>query len=178
MPLTDVYTGADGALLFIGDSDPEGTDATAVIDLEAFSLTEVGRVTSVEIRVDTHLEEFHEIGRRHASSIHPGNIHIHGSIGRAYINGALLYMLLGRGASPNNVAEPYVQPALAMNVVLKNPAAPGHRSVIDLFGVKFENWAFSLPEDDFVVERVQFKALRINVRDEEGADARVPAFAT
>ncbi|MES1241718.1 MAG: hypothetical protein ABUT39_08885 [Acidobacteriota bacterium] len=176
MPLTDVYTGADGALLFIGGDEPEGADATAVIDLEAFSLTEVGRVTSVEIRVDTDLEEFHEIGRRHASSLHPGNIHIHGKIGRAYINGALLYMLLGRGASPNNVAEPYVQPALAMNVVLRNPAAPGHRSVIDLYGVKFENWAFSLPEDDFVVESVHFKALRINVRDEEGSDQRVPAF--
>lgn len=176
MPLTDVYTGADGALLFIGGDEPEGADATAVIDLEAFSLTEVGRVTSVEIRVDTDLDEFHEIGRRHASSLHPGNIHIHGKIGRAYINGALLYMLLGRGASPNNVAEPYVQPALAMNVVLKNPAAPGHRSVIDLYGVKFENWAFSLPEDDFVVESVRFKALRINVRDEEGTDMRVPAF--
>lgn len=176
MPLTDVYTGADGALLFIGESGAEGADATAVIDLEAFTLSEVGRVTSVEIRVDTHLEEFHEIGRRHASSLHPGNIHIHGKIGRAYINGALLYMLLGRGAAPNNNAEPYVQPALAMNVVLRNPAAPGHRSVIDLYGVKFENWAFSLPEDDFVMESVHFKALRINVRDEEGTDQRVPAF--
>ncbi len=176
MPLTDVYTGADGALLFIAPGDPEGADATAVIDLEAFSLSTVGRVTNVEIRVDTHLEEFHEIGRRHASTLHPGNIHIHGKIGRAYINGALLYLLLGRGASPNNVAEPYVQPALAMNVVLKNPAAPGHRSIIDLIGVKFENWAFAVPEDDFVMESVHFKALRINVRDEEGTDIRVPAF--
>lgn len=176
MPLTDVYTGADGALLFIGGDNPEGADATAVIDLEAFSLTEVGRVTNVEIRVDTDLEEFHEIGRRHATSLHPGNIHVHGRIGRAYINGALLYLLLGRGASPNSVAEPYVQPALAMNVVLKSPAAPGHRSVIDLYGVKFENWAFSVPEDDFVVESIRFKALRINVRDQEGTDIRVPAF--
>ena len=176
MPLTDVYTGADGALLFIGGDSPEGADATAVIDLEAFSLTQVGRVTNVEIRVDTDLEEFHEIGRRHASSLHPGNIHISGKIGRAYVNGSLLYLLLGRGAAPNNVAEPYVQPSLAMNVVLKSPAAPGHRSVIDIYGVQLENWAFSLPEDDFVVESVRFKALRINVRDEEGADQRVPAF--
>ncbi|HEX5717380.1 MAG TPA: hypothetical protein VF179_14580 [Thermoanaerobaculia bacterium] len=174
--LTDVYTGANGALLFIGESGTEGADATAVTDLEAFSLAVVGRVTNVEIRIDTDLEEFHEIGLRHASSLHPGNIHIHGSIGRAYVNGALLYMLMGRGASPNSVAEPYVQPALAMNVVLQTPAAPDHRSVIDLYGVKFENWAFSLPEDDFVVESVRFKALRINVRDEVGGTAQVPAF--
>lgn len=174
-PLTDVYTGANGALLFIAPNDPEGADATSIIDLEAFSLSVVGRVTNVEIRVDTDLEEFHEIGRRHATSLHPGNIHIHGKIGRAYVNGALLYLLLGRGASPNNVAEPYVQPAFAMNVVLQTPAAPGHRSVIDLYGVKLENWAFTMPEDDFVMESVHFKALRINVRDEAGS-VQVPAF--
>lgn len=176
MPLTDVYTGADGSLVFVPGTDPEGLDAAAIANLEAFSLSTVGRVTNVEIRVDTHLEEFHEIGRRHASSLHPGNIHIHGRIGRAYINGALLYLLMGRGASPNSVPEPYVQPALAMNVVLKNPAAPGHQSSIDLFGVQLENWSFSVPEDDFVMESIQFKALRINVRDVEGTDTRIPAF--
>lgn len=177
MPLTDVYTGADGSLLFVAGSDPEGADATAIFDLEAFSITEVGRVTGVELRVDTDLEEFHEIGLRHASSLHPGNIHISGAIDRAYINGALLYLLLGRGASPNNVAEPYVQPSFTMNLVLKNPAAPGHRSVVDVVGVKLENWAMAVPEDDFVLEKVRFKALRIDVRDEEGTEPpRVPAF--
>lgn len=176
MPLTDVYTGANGALLFIGPDTAEGRDATAVIDLEAFSLTEVGRVTGVGLQVETDLEEFHEIGRRHATSLHAGNIHIHGKIDRAYINGGLLYMLLGRGASPNNVAEPYVQPVLAMNLVVADPAAPDHRSVIDLHDVKFEDWAFSMPEDDFVLENVTFKALRINVRDEEEGEIRVPEF--
>ncbi len=176
MPLTDVYTGANGALLFLGPDSPEGADATAILDLEAFSLTEVGRVTGVEVFVDTDLEEFHEIGQRHATSLHPGNIHIRGKVDRAYLNGALLYLLLGRGASPNSVAEPYVQPALSMNVVVDDPAVPNHRSVLDLFGVHFENWAFAMPEDDFVMENVSFRALRINVRDEEEDEIRVPAF--
>ncbi len=176
MALTDVYTGANGTLLVIGSNDPEGADATAIMNLAAFSLTEVGRVTGVELKVDTDLEEFHQIGQRHAVSLHPGNIHISGTIDRAYVNGALLYLLLGRGASPNAVAEPYVQPAFAMNLVLRNPAAPGHRNVVDLTGVKLENWALGLPQDDFVMEKVRFRALRIDVRDEEGATQDIPAF--
>ncbi len=182
MPFTEAYTGANGTLVLMGENGPgeetaEGADATAILDLEAFSVFALGRVTGVELRVETDLEEFHEIGRRHASSLHPGNIHISGSVERAYVNGALLYLLLGRGASPNNVEEPYVQPRLAMNVVLDDPAVPSKRSVLDVYGVKFENWGFSLPEDDFVMENVRFKALRINVRDEDGGDIQTPEFA-
>jgi len=179
MPLTNIYTGANGTIVFIQGDGPEGTDAQAIMALEAFGLGEgltIGRVTGVEVYVDTDLEEFHELGRRHASSLHEGDIHIRGKIGRAYINGALLYLLLGRGASPNNVDEPYVQPSLAMNIVLDDPNTPTTRSVLDIYGVKFENWAFSLPEDDFVMENVTFKALRINARDEESGEVRVPAF--
>lgn len=177
MPLNDVYSGVDGTLILLGSgTEAESADATAVTDLEAFSITEVGRVTGVELHVDTDLREFHEIGLRHASSLHPGNIHIWGTIDRAYVNGALLYLLLGRGASPNNVAEPYPQPAMAMNLVFQNPAVPGHRSVIDVLNIKFENWALRMPEDDFVMEKVRFRALRVDVRDQEGTEIRVPTF--
>ena len=47
--------------------------------------------------VDTDLEGFHEVGRRHAVSLNPGNIHISGKVGRAYINGALLFLLQAAG---------------------------------------------------------------------------------
>jgi hypothetical protein len=43
-------------------------------------------------------------------------------------------------------------------------------------GVKFQNWSFSLPEDDFVLEDVTFMALRVNVRDEEKAQVKTPDF--
>src|SRR5688500_7283613 len=146
MPFTEVYTGANGTLVFAGGDDPEGKDAQAILDLPAYNIFEVGRVTDIEIHVETDLEEFHEIGRRHATSLHSGNIHIRGKVGRAYINGALLYLLLGRGALPNNTAEPYVQPALTLNVLLKNPAIPGNRLVLDIYGVKFQNWSFRSEE--------------------------------
>jgi hypothetical protein len=171
MAMSNVYTGANGVLLLSPDTSParlpEGNDAQALLDAAMYDIFEVGRVSGVEIHVQTELEEFHEIGRRHSTSLHPGNIHISGKISRAYINGALLFLLLGRGANPNNIDEPYVQPALLMNVILQDPAVPSTRSVLNLEGVKFENWAFAVPEDDFVMENVTFKALRIRVQDEE-----------
>lgn len=178
MAFSDVYTGVNGTLTLVSSDSPEGADAESV--LGSYGLSEaaaVGRVTGIELHVETELEEFHEIGLRHASSLHPGNIHIWGKVHRAYVNGALLYLLMGRGTSPNNIKEPYVQPSFSMNIILDDPANPQIRSMIDLYGVKFENWSFSLPEDDFVLENSRFKALRVNVRDEEGGEVRSPAFA-
>lgn len=175
MAFTDVYTGANGSLTLVGtDSTPEKAAASQIIGHDPFSLSEVGRVTGVEIHVETDLEEFHEIGKRHATSLHPGNIHIWGTVDRAFVNGALLYLLLGQGAVPAKAPEPYVQPALDMRVVLDDPVNPTHRSVIELTGVKFENWAFSLPEDDFVLENARFKALGINTQDQKDETSASP----
>ena len=171
MAMTNVYTGANGALLFFGDpaNPPEGADADALMDNAMYAISELGRVSDVSLCVQTHLQEYHEVGARHATSLHPGDIHISGKIGRAYINGALLHLLLGRGANNTQIAEPYPQPAMTMSLILQDPAVPGTRSVIHLEGVKFENWAFAMPQDDFVMENVSFKALRVRVQDEEAA---------
>jgi hypothetical protein len=48
-----------------------------------------------------------------------------------------------------------------MVLTLKNPAVPANSSTLTVFGVKFTSWDFSLPEDDFVMETVNFRALRI-----------------
>jgi hypothetical protein len=169
MPLTNVYTGANGALLLNEESGPEGDEAKTLLDPQMYGVADVGRVTNVEVYVQTHLATYHEIGTRHPTSLHGGNVNISGKIGRAYINGALLFLLLGRGANPNNISESpeYPLPRLFMNLILQDPAHPETRSVLTIEGVKFENWAFSLPEDDFVMENVTFKALRIRVQDEE-----------
>jgi hypothetical protein len=165
MTLTNVYTGSNGTLTLANEDTPEGADAKTIVDL--YSLTTVGRVTDVEVHVRTDLEEFHEIGRRHPTSLHPGDIYISGKIGRAYINGALLFLLLGRGANPTAIPEPYVQPTFNISLVLNDPAVPGNRAGLELKGVKFENWSYSLPEEDFVMENVTFKALTISVADKE-----------
>ena len=173
MAMTNVYTGANGTLTLAIEDTPEGQDAQAIIDL--YETVTVGRVTGVQVCVQTDLEEFHEIGRRHATSLHPGNIHVSGKVGRAYINGSLLWLLLGRGASPTRVAEPYVQPTFNMSVTLNDPAVPGNTATLELKGVKFQNWSYSMPEDDFVMEDVTYKALTVGVLDREappgGGDA-------
>ena len=168
MALTNVYTGANGILVLANEDTPEGNDAKAVVDV--YQIQVVGRVIGVEIAVQTDLEGFYEIGRRHAVSLNPGNIHISGKVSRAYINGALLFLLQGRGAAPSNIdeiANPYVQPAFNMTVTLSDPAFPGSSVSLELQKVKFQSWSYSLPEDDFVLENVTFKAVAIRVIDKE-----------
>jgi hypothetical protein len=179
---TNVYTGSNGTLTLATEDTAEGKDAKTVLDF--FALTTVGRVSDVEVYVRTDLEEFHEIGRRHPTSLHSGNVHISGKIGRAYINGALLDLLLGRGSAPTAIPEPYVQPTFNLSLVLSDLALPGNSASLELKGVKFENWSFELPEEDFVMENVTFRALKISTLDKEtpagggGASASLgPTFA-
>lgn len=165
MAMTNVYTGANGTLTLAIEDTPEGQDAKTIIDL--YETMTVGRVTGVELCVQTDLEAFHEIGRRHPTSLHPGNILVSGTVDRAYINGSLLWLLLGRGAAPTRISEPYVQPTFNMTVSLNDPAVPGNTASLELKGVKFQNWSFAMPEDDFVMENVAFQALTISVLDRE-----------
>lgn len=177
-----VFVGADGALTLAHENTPEGKDASVIMD--AYTLQTVGRVTNVEICVQTDLEEFYQIGRRHPVSLHAGNVRVSGKVGRAYVNGALLWLLLGRGASSTNIAEPYVEPTFNMSVLLSNPEVPGTTVGLELKGVKFQNWAYALPEDDFVVENATFKALTISIVDKQApagggqASAIAPKFPT
>lgn len=180
MAMTNVYTGAYGSLTLANEDTPEGADARAILD--TYELQTVGRLTNVQIFVQTNLEEFHEIGRRHPTSLHPGDIHISGKADRAYVNGVLLWLLLGRGAASTNIPEPYVQPTFNMVVSLNDPAVPGNTVALELKGVKFIGWGFALPEDDFVMEKVTFKALTMSVVDREAPEgggeavARAPSF--
>jgi hypothetical protein len=163
MALTNVFTGSNGTLTLADEDTPEGKDAKPVLD--KYELRTVGRLTNIEICVQTDLQEYHQIGQRHPVSLHPGNIHISGKVGRAYINGSLLFLLQGRGSRPTAEAEPYVQPTFNMTISLSDPAFPGNSAALELKGVKFQNWAYTLPEEDFVMENANFKALSIRVID-------------
>lgn len=179
MANTGVFTGAHGTLTLAPLDDPEGRDAGSIIT--HYQMQTVGRVTDVRVFVKTHLEEFHEIGRRYPTSLHPGNIHISGEAGRAYINGALIGLLLGRKSFLPDTAEPFVQPAFNMVLRLRDPAIvaeDGGQVAAELVvnGVKFHNWSYQLPEDDFVIEQVTFKALSVEINDFEGAVTTGPVF--
>lgn len=169
MPNTNVFRGSDATLTLAVEAGPEGDAAKEII--EFYKLSPVGRASNVEVYVQTELELFHEIGRRHPAALRPGNINISGKIGRAYINGALLRLLLGKGALPAREAEPYPQPSFNLMLDLKDPAVPDTSSTLTVHGVKFESWMHQLPEDDFVMESVSFKGLFITVEDKEAAAA-------
>jgi hypothetical protein len=165
MPNTNVFRGSDATLTLAVEDSPEGQAASEIIDF--YQLSPVGRATNVEVRVETELQAFHEIGRRHAAALRPGNINVRGSVDRAYLNGALLRLLLGQGSLPARQAEPYAQPSFNLMLDLTDPAAPGTTSTLIVHGVKFENWAFQLPEDDFVMESATFQGLYITVEDRQ-----------
>ncbi|QTE31199.1 hypothetical protein [Pengzhenrongella sicca] len=176
MALTEVFTGKHAALTLASEDTPEGADAKAVVD--EFAIQTVGRLTDVRVTVDTALKEFYEVGRRHPVSLSPGDIAVHGTVGRAYVNGALLMLLQGRGSAPTAIAEPYVQPAFTITLRLADPARPGNSLTLEIGGVKFQNWSFTLPEDDFVLENLAFRALTIRVVDREGGDSGGEAAPT
>jgi hypothetical protein len=160
---THVYTGADGSLMLSPDGEgPEREGADTVIN--GNDLTQVGRVTGVTVEVSSAIRPFHEIGQRYATELRSGNVSVRGTIGRAYVNGALLSLLLGE-ASGQRPGRSWAQPAFNMVLNVENAAAPGTTSAVTLHGVKLERWNVAMPEDDFVMESVAFQALFVTVAD-------------
>jgi len=163
MANTRVFTGADGSIALSVPQGTEGEKAQAVLD--AFELLAVGRVQDVSVQVHSDVKAYHEIGQRYATELRPGNVTITGTIGRAYINGAMVKLLLGEAADGRPAAS-WAQPAFNITVLLENPAVPGVRNTLTLHDVKLDTWVYKLPEDDFVLESVGFQALYLTVQDE------------
>jgi hypothetical protein len=169
MPMQNVFTGKTGTITLRTDtSSPEDQDAATVAqDYFKNPAPVVGRATGIQVAVQTDLDEFHEIGHRHPIVLHPGDIHISGSIDRAYVSGALVMLLLGRRASSGAQPDVYVQPSFGLILDLNDPAVPDAHAKLEINDVKFQNWGVKMPEDDFVMENVTFRALSIHVVDTE-----------
>ena len=161
MPTT-VYRGSDGTISVAVEAGEEGDRAKAVS--EAFGLTPIGRVTGVTVQVTNDVKPFHELGQRFATELRPGNINVSGTIDRAYINGALLKLMLG-DAADSRPAGTFVSPSFNLSVRLENPSLPGVSSTVTVMGVKLNEWNYNLPEDDFAMEKVSFRALWVKVED-------------
>jgi hypothetical protein len=165
MPNTHVFTGMDGAISLAVEAGPEGDAAKAVND--TYGLTPVGRATGVTVEVASEMKPFHELGQRYATELRPGNVNIKGAIGRAHVNGALLKLMLGEGAAGSRPAGAFVSPTFNLSLRLENAGFPGNSATVTVHGVKLEGWSFTMPEDDFVLESVGFRALWISVEDAE-----------
>jgi hypothetical protein len=166
MPNTNVFRGSDAVLVLAVDdkSTVEGGQADTLITQYDFSNI-VGRMRNVEVQLTNEIKPYHEIGRRFPTELRPGNLNITGSAERAHINGALLKLLLGDGAQSPPPNGTIAQPTFNIVINLKNPALPNNFAKVTIFGVKFESWSFQLPEDDFVMEGVTFRAMRISTEE-------------
>lgn len=163
---TTVYHGADGTISVAVDSGPAGDAAKAVAD--TFSLTPVGRCTGVTVHVTNDVKAFHELGQRFATDLRPGNINVSGSIQRAYVNGALLRLMLG-AAGDSRPAGAFVGPQFNLSLEMKNPADPDNPASITVMGVQISGWNYTLPEDDFVMENVDFRALWVKTEEKKAS---------
>lgn len=165
MANTSVYTGADGSITLstVSANGKEAEVAQGIID--ANDILTIGRATGVSVNVQSDVRAFNEIGQRYATELRPGNVSVRGTIQRAYLNGALLRLLLGEAAD-GRPAQSWAQPSFNVTLLAENAAVPGVKSTITLHGVKLDQWSYTLPEDDFVMESASFQALFLTVGDE------------
>jgi len=166
MPNSHVFTGLDGAISLAVETGVEGDAAKTVND--TFGLTPIGRATGVNVEVTSDIRPFHEMGQRYATELRSGNVYVEGTIGRAHVNGALLKLMLGEGGGGTRPQASFVSPTFNLSLRMENSAFPGNTSTVSVHGVKLDRWSFTMPEDDFVMEQVGFKALWIGVEDAEG----------
>ena len=157
-----VFRAIDAALVMGVDdaTSPEGAAADALVSQYDLSNV-VGRLSAVTLAVSSDVRPFFELGRRYATALRTGVVRVTGSAERAHVNGALLRLLLGDGATSPPAAANFVQPALNIVTTLRDPAYPDSSAKVTVFGAKFDSWNYAIPNDDFVMESVTFQALRI-----------------
>jgi hypothetical protein len=166
MANTNVFTGMDGTISVAVETGVEG-DAAAVVN-DQYGLTPIGRATGVTVHVSSSMRPFHEIGQRYATELRPGNINVTGSIERAHINGALVKLMLGEGGAGTRPAGAFISPTFNLSLRHENTGVPGNSSTVTVHGVKLDGWTYEMPEDEFIMEAVTFKALWIAAEDTEG----------
>src|SRR6476646_6381005 len=112
---TSTYFGTDGSISL---SDVDGFDAFDNYFGEGGA---VGRVTNISISVATEVKTFHELGSRAPRELRAGNFSISGTVERAYINGAMVKVMLGDYAEKEESAG-FKIPTFNMKIILDNLA--------------------------------------------------------
>lgn len=158
----DVFRAVDAVLVLAVDdkNTPEGIAADTLVTQYGFA-NAVGRLRGVSVVVTSDVRPFFEIGRRYPTHLRAGNVQTTGTIERAHINGALLRLLLGDGATSPPGTSNFAQPSFNIIATLQDSAHPEQSIKLIVFGAKFSTWNYSVPMDDFVMESVSFQALRI-----------------
>ena len=77
-------------------------------------------------------------------------------------------ILLGDAADARP-AGAFVGPSFNLSVELKNPADPDNPATVTVMGAQLSAWNYSLPEDDFVMENVDFRALWVKTDEKKAS---------
>src|SRR5262245_60729167 len=134
---TNTFHGTDGVLTF---SDPDGIAADTFTKYFGEGGI-VGRVTNVSLCVSIDIKPFHELGSHAAKELRAGNIHIGGTVERAFINGAMLKLMLGQYSEVEEAAVLKL-PSFNMKVSLDNlkPQGDAGNGILTVYGVMFDTW--------------------------------------
>ena len=131
----------------------KGWNARIYIQIPGGTWQEIGTAESVSLDIDTGIEPYYEIGSRTPATLVEGNEEITGSLSRAWVNVDYLTLLGAGGVAlrefnlcfrtgePAGVTGPYVY----------------------VYGCKFESGSLDIPQDGFLTEDYDFRALRIAI---------------
>ena len=149
-----VYRSADAVLLLSPDVRTLD-DKKAEKVIQDYELTGgVGKLTGVTLRVSRVLRPFYELGRRSPTDLSAGTVRITGTAERAFLNGALINLLLGDWSRRRG--DTHLGPPGAFNIIVFLTSVR-----VNVYGARLDGWDFSIPMDDFIMERVSFQAMEM-----------------
>lgn len=114
------------------------------------SYDQVGYSESVTVDVATGLEPYYQHGGRRPVDLQEGNEEITGSISRAWVDNDLLNLL-----SPGGYDGTGTMVEFALYCYLDYIGAPW----MYIYGCKLESGSFDIPQDGFIMNDVDFRAL-------------------
>lgn len=129
----------------------KGWNAKIFVRVGADAWQEVGQAESVTLEIATGVEPYYGIGSRQPETLVEGNEEITGTMSRAWVNVDYLTLL---GAGGNALT--------AFDLVFQAGATVGNVGPwVYVYDCKFETGSIDVPQDGFLTEDYDFRALSI-----------------
>lgn len=125
--------------------DAPASDEAIRVDYTGDTPATVGKARSVSVEVTRSSETVYEIGSSDPACIKEGRKEITGSIEHMYVSDAFYDAI-----QPERPKTP--------SFTLKAKIGTTPDKTITLSGVKLESWSLDVPQDDYLVESVDYKA--------------------
>lgn len=139
----------------MADKVYKGWNASIYIRTGGGAWNLVGKADSVRVEIATGIEPYYSIGSRTPSTLVEGNEEITGSLSRVWVNIDYL-ALLGAGGTT----------LTAFDLVFQAGGATGDSGApwIYVYDCKFETGTIEVPQDGFLTEDYDFRAVSIHTQ--------------